>query len=162
MKLISISSVDVAFDADAVVMLIIKPDNGMTAASTPAAGNQAIIHINSSFRISFILIQIRLAPIGSTVTGPFKPRQPVSEAVSSLNHRYPTVGSRRAYLQPSCSRKVKRIFEKPNSSTGEAFGPKMLRTPRQMAIREFLLNVKPRLLPLAGKRQNLSNSAVCN
>lgn len=75
------SSMDAVFDADAAVALIIGPDNGITAASTPAAGSQTIIHINSSFRISFILIQIRFAPIGSTVTACYV-HLPMHEAVS--------------------------------------------------------------------------------
>jgi hypothetical protein len=43
-----------------------EPVNGMTAASTPAAGSQAIIHANNNFRNSFIGVQIELSPVSSS------------------------------------------------------------------------------------------------
>ena len=54
----SSSAVKVEIDADAV---LIDPDNGMTAASAPAAGNQTIIQISRSFLKNFMFIPDKLS-----------------------------------------------------------------------------------------------------
>ena len=109
----SISSMEAAFGADTAVALIIEPDNGMTAASAPAAGSQAIIHINSSFRNGFMFIVTRLMPIGSTVTVFYAETASARGARrSSSNHRYSAVGNCKTYHRPAGSGKVKCIFTK--------------------------------------------------